>query len=224
MTKAAFFSLDDSLEDAAKNLGAQAAKAWYDENDAGFLWIKNVWYPDVSYSHPVPDYSTFSDSFNNVEVTFEDGSTSTLSNVLNENNYNDLTAALTQEKEEPNGYFGLIILSIAIMVLSQLVMMKSQKESNQYQTADGQGVKTQKIMLIVMPIIYAVFAFMYSAAFSLYMTISSLVSLCVTLLSNLIIGHVFKKKEAARMVEERNRKPAWLIEREKREAEKNKKK
>ena len=102
--------------------------------------------------------------------------------------------------------------------------MKSQKESNQYQTADGQGVKTQKIMLIVMPIIYAVFAFMYSAAFSLYMTISSIISLCVTLLSNLIIGHVFKKKEEARMVEERNRKPAWLIEREKREAEKNKKK
>ena len=213
-----------AIRNYAKNLGAQAAKAWYDENDAGFLWIKNVWYPDVSYSHPVPDYSTFSSSFNNVEVTFEDGSTSTLSNVLNENNYNDLTAALTQEKEEPNGYFVLIILSIAIMVLSQLVMMKSQKESNQYQTADGQGVKTQKIMLIVMPIIYAVFAFMYSAAFTLYMTISSLVSLCVTLLSNLIIGHVFKKKEAARMVEERNRKPAWLIEREKREAEKNKKK
>ena len=157
-------------------------------------------------------------------VRFEDGEERALSNVLSEGNYNDLTAALTEEKNEPNGYFILIILSIGVMVLSQFVMMKSQKESNKYQTADGQGAKTQKIMLIVMPLIYAVFAFMYSAAFSLYMTISSIISLCVTLLSNLIIGHVFKKKEEARMVEERNRKPAWLIEREKREAEKNKKK
>ena len=207
-----------------KNIGAQAAKTWYDNNDAGFLWIKNVWYPDVSYSHPIPDYSTFTSSFGNTMVRFEDGTERALSNVLGESNYNDLTATLTEEKSEPNGYFILIILSIAVMVLSQVVMMKSQKESNKYQTADGQGAKTQKIMLVMMPLIYAIFAFMYSAAFSIYMTISSIISLCVTLLSNLIIGHVFKKKEEARIVEERNRKPAWLIEREKREAEKNKKK
>ncbi len=214
----------DVIVSYVKNIGAQAAKTWYDNNDAGFLWIKNVWYPDVSYNHPIPDYATFSNTFGNTMVRFEDGEERALSNVLSEGNYNDLTAALTEEKNEPNGYFILIILSIGVMVLSQFVMMKSQKESNKYQTADGQGAKTQKIMLIVMPLIYAVFAFMYSAAFSLYMTISSIISLCVTLLSNLIIGHVFKKKEEARMVEERNRKPAWLIEREKREAEKNKKK
>ena len=207
-----------------KELGANAAKAWYDENDAGFLWIKNVWYPDVSYNHPIPTYSDFVSSFGNTMVTMSDGATqSALKNVLTEENYNDLTAALTAEKEEPNGYFILIILSIALMVVSQLVMMKSQKESNKYQTADGQGAKTQKIMLIVMPLIYAIFAFMYSAAFTIYMTISSLVSLCVTLLSNLVIGHVFKKKEA-QQAEEHSRKPKWLIEREQREAAEKKKK
>ena len=154
----------------------------------------------------------------------ENGEKRALSNVLNEDNYNDLTAALSEEKDEPNGYFILIFLSIALMVVSQLVMMKSSKESSKYQTVDGQGMRTQKIMLIVMPLIYAIFAFMYSAAFSIYMTISSLVSLCVTLLSNLIIGHIFKKKEEARVVEERTRKPKWLLERERREAEENKKK
>ena len=207
-----------------KNIGAQAAKVWYDANDAGFLWIKNVWYPDVSYNHPIPDYKNFADSFGNIEVKMENGEKRALSNVLNEDNYNDLTAALSEEKDEPNGYFILIFLSIALMVVSQLVMMKSSKESSKYQTVDGQGMRTQKIMLIVMPLIYAIFAFMYSAAFSIYMTISSLVSLCVTLLSNLIIGHIFKKKEEARVVEERTRKPKWLLERERREAEENKKK
>lgn len=207
-----------------KNIGAQAAKTWYDGNQAGFLWIKNVWYPDVSYNHPIPDYAGFTSSFGNVEVTMQDGSKRALSNVLNESNYNDLTAALSAEKEQPNGYFILIFLSIAMMVVSQLVMMKSQKESNKYQTVDGQGAKTQKIMLIVMPLIYAIFAFMYSAAFTIYMTISSFVSLCVTVLSNLIIGRIFNKKEEARLVQENTRKPAWLIERERREAEQKKKK
>ena len=207
-----------------KNVGAQAAKAWYDANDAGFLWIKNVWYPDVSYDHPIPSYSDFRSSFGDVTVTMANGDERTLSNVLNESNYNDLTAALSAEKEEPNGYFILIFLSIALMVVSQLVMMKSQKESNKYQTADGQGAKAQKIMLVAMPLIYAIFAFMYSAAFTIYMTISSLISLCVTLLSNLIIGRIFNKKEAARVKEENTRKPAWLLERERREAEQKKKK
>ena len=212
------------IRNYVKNIGAQAAKTWYDANNAGFLWIKNVWYPDVSYNHPVPDYSTFTSSFGNVEVTMENGERRALSNVLNEDNYNDLTAALSEEKEQPNGYFILIFLSIALMVVSQLVMMKSSKETNQYQTVDGQGARTQKIMLVVMPLIYAIFAFMYSAAFSIHMTISSFVSLCVTLLSNLIMGRIFNKKEEARVVEENTRKPAWLIERERREAEEAKKK
>ncbi len=211
------------IRNYVKHIGAQAAKTWYDANDAGFLWIKNVWYPDVSYNHPIPDYSTFTSSFGNVEVTMENGEKRALSNVLNEDNYNDLTAALGEEKGQPNGYFILIFLSIALMVVSQLVMMKSSKETNQYQTVDGQGARTQKIMLVVMPLIYAIFAFMYSAAFSIYMTISSFVSLCVTLLSNLVIGRIFNKKEEARVVEENTRKPAWLIERERREAAEAKK-
>ena len=226
-TKNAVNSAEEGAKGAAigayvKNLGAQAAKTWYDGNDARFLWVKNVWYPDVSYNHPVPSYADFTKSFGNTKVTLENGEKAPVSNILNEAQYNDLTAALGAEKEAPNGYFILIFLSIAIMFVSQFVTMRSQKESSKYQTADGMGAKTQKIMLVLLPLIYAVFAFMYSAAFSIYMCISSLVSLCVTLLSNLIIGHIFNKKEEAREVEERTIKPAWLLEREKREAEQKK--
>ena len=184
------------------------------------MWWENGWYPDVSYNHPIPqDYATFQKNFGNVNVTLPDGTSEPLQNIFSEQNYNDLTAGLSAEKEQANGYFGLILISIGLMVLSQFVMMRSQKEANQYQTVDGQGARTQKIMLVMMPLIYAIFAFMYSAAFTIYMTISSFVSLCVTLLSNLIMGRIFNKKEEARVVEENTRNPAWLIERERREAE-----
>ena len=205
-----------------KGLGSSAAKAWYEGHRANFLWVENVWYPDVSYEHPIPqDYAKFQNNFGNVQVTLSDGSTAPLQNILSEQNYNDLTAGLSSEKEAANGYFGLILLSIGLMVLSQFIMMRSQKESSQYQTADGQGARTQKIMLIMMPLIYAIFAFMYSAAFTIYMLISSLFSLIVTLLSNLILGHIFRKKEEKAVIEVNTNKPKWMLEREAREREQN---
>ena len=124
-------NFDSACLDYVKGIGATAAKNWYEGHRANFLWVENVWYPDVSYNHPIPqDYATFRQNFGNTQVTLSDGTTAPLQNIFSEQNYNDLTAGLAQEKEEPNGYFGLIILSIGLMVLSQFVMMKSQKESS----------------------------------------------------------------------------------------------
>lgn len=222
-TIAAAEDRDGACLNYVKNLGAVAAKNWYDGHRANFLWVENVWYPDVSYNHPIPqDYATFRNNFGEVQVTLADGGTAPLQSIFSEQNYNDLTAQLGTEKEQANGYFGLIFLSIGLMVLSQFIMMRSQKESNQYQTVDGQGAKTQKFMLILMPLIYAIFAFMYSAAFTIYMLISSLFSLLVTLASNFILGRIFKKKEEKAVIEVNTNKPKWLLEREAREREENK--
>ena len=190
-------------------IGATAAAERFRSDDPSFLWIKNVWYPDVSYSHPIPDYNTFKNQLN-VKVTLANGEEKTLTQVIGEPVYNDLTSELTAEKSAPNGYFILIILAIGFMLLSQIVAMKSNKEANKYQTVDGQGATSQKVMLVVMPLIYALFSFTYSAAFSIYMTMSSVVAIIVTLLTNLILGKVFKKREEAQQLEIRERKPAWM--------------
>ena len=204
---------DDAWQEAYRScvvkVGATAAAEWYRDNDAGFLWIKNVWYPDVSYNHPIAEYKSFKNQFNKTKVTFEDGTVSELQQVFSETQYNNLTSELTAEKDQANGYFILIILSIGLMVLSQVVTMKSQKESNKYQSVDGQGAATQKMMLIMMPLIYAVFAFMYSAAFSIYMTMSSVIAILVTVFSNLIIGRIFRKKEDEALREKYTRTVPW---------------
>lgn len=207
-------------------IGATAtANSYRAGNNSSFLWVKNVWYPDVSYKHPIQsDYEDFIKDLNK-DVTLKDGTESSIGNVLGPGAYEDLTSQLTDEMDEANGYFILIILSIGFMVLSQFISMRSSKTANKYQTVDGQGAKTQKIMLVVMPIIYAIFAFMYSAAFSIYMTMSSVISLATTLLSNLIIGRIFKKKEEKKAEERVTRKYAWqMTEKEKREKEKEAKK
>ena len=214
-------AVDTACQRYVVRIGATAAKEWYKGNNPGFLWVNNVWYPDVSYNHPIPSYSTFKSQLGNSKVTLLSGDKKPVRDVLTEPLYNNLTSELTAEKSAPNGYFILIILSIGLMVLSQFIMMKSQKESNQYQTVDGQGARTQKIMLVMMPLIYAIFAFMYSAAFSIYMMMSSLISLIVTLLSNLSLGRVFKKKEETRIKEQYGRTLPWM---KKEEGDKNNKK
>ena len=77
-----FFGEGATEELACKNyvnkIGAVAAANWYHENDSSFLWVKNVWYPDVSYQHPIQDYAGFSGSFNNVKVTYPNGAIITL--------------------------------------------------------------------------------------------------------------------------------------------------
>ena len=138
------------------------------------------------------------------------GERKNLTAVLDANRYADLTYEFSKEMSQPNGYFILIVLSIGLMVLSQFITMRSQKESDQYQTVDGHGATTQKVMLVMMPLIYAVFAFMYSAAFSIYMTMSSLIALVITLLSNFFLGRVFKRKEEDRIKAQYGRSLPWM--------------
>ncbi|MBR7186587.1 MAG: YidC/Oxa1 family membrane protein insertase [Clostridia bacterium] len=188
--------------------GATEAKKYYNDNSPNFLWVKNVWYPDVSYNHPIPDYSTFSSQLN-VTVTLQNGEKAQLTTVLTEALYRDLTSELTEEKSEANGYFILIVLSIGFMLLSQFIVMRSQKDTEKYQTVDGQA-GGQKMMLVIMPLIYGIFAFTMSAAFSIYMTMSSVIALITTVLSNLIIGKMYDKKEEEEVKKQYGRTYAWM--------------
>ena len=92
------------------------------------------------------------------------------------------------------------------MVLQQFIMMKSQKESNQYQTVDGQGARTQKVMMVVLPLIYAITGLMWTAAFSIYIAVSSIVGILTTLIANFFIDRSFRKKEEKELIAKYQRK------------------
>lgn len=174
---------DENLAaNAIRQLGRQAAADRYHENNARFLWVKNIWYPDTSYKHPVAKESEIS-----------------------ENYYTELTHYLSAEKSQANGYYILIVISIGTMFLSQFIISKSQKAQNELQTADGRGQKTQKVMLIVMPIIFGIFSFFYSAAFSIYMIVSNLFSILSTLSINFFIDRKFAKIEEQEIREKYNK-------------------
>ena len=212
---------EDACRQYVRDIGSTAAAQQYRNDPPSFLWIKNIWIPDVSYNHPIQDYNSFVSSIrNNVtieKVVYQENEETgemeevvvkeqkSMSEIVDQGIYESITAKLDDEKAAPNGYFVLVVLSIGLMFLQQFITMRSQKETTQFGSVDGSGKRQQKMMLIIFPLIYAFFAFMYSAAFSIYMVVSSIIGILVTVLSNLIIGHIFNKKEEAEFVESKTR-------------------
>ena len=172
-----------------------------------FLWIKNIWMTDASYKHPVQTYTEFETeakrekfSVGDDKISYTDIGTKTGTNVYSEEAYNMITEKLTEPKTAANGYYILIVLSIGTILLQQFVMMRSQKEQQKYSTVDGQGPQQQKMMMFMMTGMFAIFSFMYSAAFSIYMITSNVFSLLSTLIINKFVDKKLAKEEATATV------------------------
>ncbi len=190
-----------SYSDAIKTKARKAAKDWYEskENKARsviFPWVKNIWASDCSWTTAIPE------TYDKLNQKLNSGKSGI--NVMSEADYNELTYDLTAYKQtgfkNGNGWFILVVLSILAMAGSTIIMNRTQKTQMQLSSVDGSdgtAASTQKMMTWMMPIMFGVFSFIYSAAFSIYMVTNSLLSTGSTLLINLIVEKSFKKKVEA---------------------------
>ena len=171
--------------DAAQYVAEQYELRYNSSSGDHFLWVKNIWYPDSVFAHEVPDFATFRSSVTGAAIddSYEDS-------------YNKVTANLSAQKGQVNGYFILIVLSIGVMLLQQFIAMRSNKATNELSTVDGSAQRTTKWMMVLMPVIYGFFAFMYSSAFSIYMITNTTYSIITTLIINKIMNVAFEKKES----------------------------
>lgn len=189
-------STQEELESKVYSYGSKAAAAHFEETkpDRRFLWVKNIWYSDTYWTHSLGSYSDFTSRINK-KVKFEDGTKHSITEIISEKTYDTITADIVEEKVDHNGYFVMVVLSIGLMFLSQFISMKSQKAQNELGTVNGQGQSSQKMMMFIMPILFGIFAFQYSAAFSIYMIISSAYSILTMLLSQVVVDKIFNKQE-----------------------------
>lgn len=184
------------VKDYVREHARKAAADYYRANRNDFIWVKNIWYPDSLLNKEVPNFSKFSSAVSRATGSSNDASY--------EKYYNEVTYYLRSggyenssgkiEGKVYNGYFVLIALAIGLMFLQQFITMRSQKSTNELGTVDGSGAKTTKWMMILMPLIYGVFSFFYSAAFSLYMITNTTFSLVTTLIINKILDVCYKKR------------------------------
>ena len=162
-----------------------------------FLWVKNIWIEDLPWKQAFINRDNYVNSFKYSEGC----STTDIKGIeINTVEHYDIlfgSPKLDEVKKEPNGYLILVVLSIGIMLVSQLIMTKSQKAQMELQSVDGmngQAAQTSKMMMWMMPIMFGVFSFMYTAAFSLYLIVSTLFSTLSTVIINFFVEKSFEKK------------------------------
>ncbi len=201
------FKTDSTLTDDEKNALSEkivkaaqdkAADCYFEESKKmKFIWVKNIWIPDLPWKKAFVSESDYNSLFTYSKGMFKRATID--SDIKGKENYELLTGSdkLQDVKKQPNGYLGLVIISIASMLVQQIIMTKSQKAQMELQSVDGangQAATTAKMMTWMMPIMFGVFSFMYSGAFSLYLIVSTLFSLATTTIINLIVEKVFVKK------------------------------
>ncbi len=179
------------------------------KDQTSFLWVKNVWTTDASYKHPIMSYSDFKSTMQKAKLLTDDGkisfSKAAETKPYNAESYNIVTGGLSKEKSAPNGFYIMVVLSIGTILLQQWITMRMQKEQNKYSSVDGQGAMNPKTMMIVMTVMFAIFSFMYSAAFSIYMITSNLLSLVTTVIINKIVSVKMEKKAQQKLQEKYDR-------------------
>ena len=190
---------------------AAADKYLENADSHSFLWVKNIWVEDLPWKKAFIQKTAYKNSF-----AYSKGcscSTQTItSSISDENVYDILTGSskLDELKTSSNGYLILVLLSIGSMLLSQLVMTKSQKAQLELQTVDQTAQQTSKMMLWMMPIMFGVFSFMYTASFSLYLIISTLFSMFSTVIINKIVEKKFEKEIKRQEEEKYNKRFGYL--------------
>ena len=204
---------DEAVTNYYVSQAQDAVKAEYEANSfdrVGFLWVKNIWNVDASYEHPLTPHDKMMTPVKNLfssENKFDvNGRETSFGDMQAYENspykaaaYNTITEKLSDAKSAPNGYFILIALSIGTILLQQFISMRSQKAQNKYSSVDGQQAMTQKTTMVIMTIMFGIFSFLYSAAFSIYMVVSSIFSLGSTVVINKMVDAAMSKKEAEAM-------------------------
>ncbi len=183
-----------------KGAGRAAAAATFRSIDNSFLWVKNIWSQDIPWEHPVKaDFAQYnfvkkSGCFDSCSARCN-GEDLTISNVT-EAQYDELTADLVEERSQANGYLILVVLSIGTMLLSQFLAQKQNKTQTELGTVDGangSAAQSQKMMTWMMPLMFGMFSFMYTASFSIYIVVSSVFSLTSNAIINVLVDKKFER-------------------------------
>ena len=130
----------------------------FDLNECGkvqtsFLWVKNVWAPDVPWGdRAILDWSKFSSSIGKFGtghgLTDEQSSA-----IVSESMYNKVMGGLLADttKSRTNGYLILPVLVVLLSVGSQLLSTFQQKKAGQVNEKGGVAT-SMKVMMFIMPV------------------------------------------------------------------------
>lgn len=154
-----------------------------------FIFTTNIFMPDT-WASPIPTAEVFSSTgMGKLGITDVDANeyTMVMKPLMDKYNVNE------QGKKAWNGYLLLPILAFLLNIVGWKLNKPPEQPQMVGQTEEAQKAQqTQaKVLTYMMPVMMAVFAFLYSTAFALYMFMNSL----ITTLFNLIYNKITKTKD-----------------------------
>lgn len=155
----------EELTDIEKNTLEITIKEEYEDlsKENSWLWVKNVWKSDTKTSQ----FVSFNDYVKHEKLTGQDKEDAML-------RYEYITSVIDGEKANPNGYYILIILAVAISFLTQLL-------STKLTTPKGQKLNTMnKVMMGVIPLTMIILATTSNVVFTLYIIVNSVMTALIT--------------------------------------------
>lgn len=170
----------------ANETALKAVQDRYNEERESWLWIKNVWQPDT-WETVMPDYSSGANAFSasiNMSQFPDDEGGATYNRIRNA--ILSMDGAGYGANGSWNGLMILPILSVGLsflsMWLSQYLEKRNRKgEPTAEPSAQSQQQQaTNKMMMIIMPLMMAAFGFMYTGAFAIYMVCNYTLSILST--------------------------------------------
>ena len=198
----------------------QAVVVKYDEIKDSWLWIENVWVSETPWTNSIPDFNSYLSMIGNrVDVlNQETGEVESVNfNDLTEEeqltiktNYEKVMNPLRESTGRANGYLILVILAVGTAFLSQF--LNAYSIGKKAKSRNGDSPKSQisnKIVIIILPIIMGIFTLFYNSIFALYIITSQLISIITAPLIDLIIDKVedrAEKKKEAKVVVDYSRK------------------
>jgi len=142
------------------------------KNKHGFIWIQNLWKGDK----PVPPYVSFKEYTKYYEKKYDVKLETDAEKQALKLEYDEIVEIIESKNNSNNGFYILIILAGLVTFLVQWLSQKSmQKSANM-----GQPAQSNKIMLIVMPLVMLIFASTSNALFTLYIITNSIASAIIS--------------------------------------------
>ncbi|MCL2847675.1 MAG: membrane protein insertase YidC [Firmicutes bacterium] len=217
--------LDAYIQREATLAGQQAAYDRYfglgDWEDVGgvrdsFLWVQNIWAPDVFWVNPIrntQDFMTAIGSFSDPSELGLNVDAHYFENVVIGSYDRVMGMLISSPDNTRNGLLILPILSILVMIASQILMRKLQAKSGQMPGMGGMGAMGGmfgggagggmggKMMQYLMPVMFGIFSIFFTAAFALYMIVNSMFMIVITFLASGVIKLLDKRKQKEKVTE-----------------------
>lgn len=166
-----------------------------------FLWVKNIWSPDVPWTKPIlsasafktaiAKYSGYEYAAKKLSIDGEKLSKAQFDKMIGD--YDKVTDYLAKsDTNKVNGLLILPILSIGLSFLSQFITSRLQKKSGQAGPAGSMGT-SMKMMMFIMPLMMGFFALQYTSAFTLYIVVNSGMTILINVFTNLAMKNMDRR-------------------------------